>query len=132
MHPADEHADDRAGSAPLRPGARDPTGPGSSTLQPRGPGHPGGRHHRLAQPTLTQVTLPGGCNIAGTGKLIARDGSTSAWDSEVPVPWVAVAGGQKHTVRDRTVAGVQMEFYVPPGEGRNLDKLADFAGRSVD
>jgi len=81
---------------------------------------------------VLKVTTPGGYNIAGTGKLISRDGNTSTWDSEVPVPWVAVAGGQKHTVRDRTIAGVQMQFYVPPGEDRNLDKLADFAGRSVD
>ena len=81
---------------------------------------------------VLKVTTPGGYNIAGTGKLVSRDGNTSTWDSEVPVPWVAVAGGQKHTVRDRTVAGVQMQFYVPPGEDRNLDKLADFAGRSVD
>ena len=81
---------------------------------------------------VVKVTTPGGYNIAGTGKLISRDGNTSTWDSEVPVPWVALAGGQKHTVRDRTVAGVQMQFYVPPGEDRNLDKLADFAGRSVD
>jgi hypothetical protein len=81
---------------------------------------------------VLKITTPGGYNIAGTGKLISRDGNTSTWDSEVPVPWVALAGGQKHTVRDRTVAGVQMEFYVPPGEDRNLDKLADFAGRSVD
>jgi len=81
---------------------------------------------------VLKVTTPGGYNIAGTGKLVSRDGNTSTWDSEVLVPWVAVAGGQKHTVRDRTVAGVQMQFYVPPGEDRNLDKLADFAGRSVD
>ncbi len=81
---------------------------------------------------VLKVTTPGGYNIPGTGKLVSRDGNTSTWDSEVPVPWVAVAGGQKHTVRDRTVAGVQMQFYVPPGEDRNLDKLADFAGRSVD
>lgn len=81
---------------------------------------------------VLKVTTPGGYNIAGTGKLISRDGDTSTWDSEVLVPWVALAGGQKHTVRNRKVAGVQMEFYVPPGEDRNLDKLADFAGRSVD
>ena len=81
---------------------------------------------------VLKVTTPGGYNIAGTGKLISRDGDTSTWDSEVLVPWVALAGGQKHTVRNRTIAGVQMEFYVPPAEDRNLDKLADFAGRSVD
>ncbi len=81
---------------------------------------------------VLKVTAPGGYSIAGTGKLVSRERDTSTWDSEVPVPWVAIAGGQKHTVRDRTVAGVQMQFYVPPGEDRNLDKLADFAGRSVD
>jgi Peptidase family M1 domain len=81
---------------------------------------------------LIKLKTPGGYNIAGTGKLISREGDTSIWDSEVLVPWVALAGGQRHTVRNRTVAGVHMEFYVPPGEDRNLDKLADFAGRSVD
>lgn len=83
-------------------------------------------------PVVLKVTAPGGYAIASTGKLVSRDGNTSTWDSEVPVPWVAVAGGLKHTVRERTIAGVQMQFYVPPGEDRNLDKLADFAGRSVD
>jgi hypothetical protein len=81
---------------------------------------------------VLKVTTPGQYTIAGTGKLASRDGDTLTWDSEVPVPWVAIAGGQKHTVRDKTIAGVQMHFYVPPGEDRNLDKLADFAGRSVD
>lgn len=85
----------------------------------------------LARVTL-KVTVPGGYNIAGTGKLLARDGSTLTWDSEVPVPWVAIAGGRKHTVRNTTVHDVQLQFYVPPGEDRNLDKLANFAGRSVD
>ncbi len=85
---------------------------------------------------LARVTLklesPGGYNIAGTGKLVSQDGSRLTWDSEVPVPWVAVAGGRKHTTRDKTIQGVTMHFYAPPGEDRNLDKLADFAGKSVD
>jgi len=85
----------------------------------------------LARVTL-KLTTPGGYNIAGTGKLLAREGGVLTWDTEVPVPWVAVAGGRKHTVRDKTVGGVTMQFYVPPGEDRNLDKLADFTGRSID
>ncbi len=85
----------------------------------------------LARVTL-KLTAPGGYNIAATGKLLSRDGSTLTWDSEVPVPWVAIAGGRKHTVRDKTVHGLPMQFYVPPGEDRNLDKLADFTGRAVD
>ncbi len=84
----------------------------------------------LARVTLT-LTVPRGYGIAGTGRLLARDGGVSRWDSEVPVPWVAVAGGRKHVVRTKTIGGLTMEFYAPPGEERNLDKLADFAGRSV-
>src|SRR3989475_6394873 len=78
-----------------------------------------------------KLTAPGGYSIAGTGKLVAKEGGVLTWDSEVPVPWVAVAGGRKHTVREKTLHSVTMQFYVPPGEDRNLDKLADFAGRSV-
>src|SRR3989441_5798304 len=78
-----------------------------------------------------KLTTPGGYNIAGTGKLVAKEGGVLTWDSEVPVPWVAVAGGRKHAVREKTLHSVTMQFYVPPGEDRNLDKLADFAGRSV-
>ena len=78
-----------------------------------------------------KLTAPGGYSIAGTGKLVAKEGGVLTWDSEVPVPWVAVAGGRKHAVREKTLHSVTMQFYVPPGEDRNLDKLADFAGRSV-
>src|SRR2546427_4459772 len=78
-----------------------------------------------------KLTAPGGYSIAGTGKLVAKEGGVLTWDSEVPVPWVAVAGGRKHTVRDKTLQSGTLEFYVPPGADRNLDKLADFAGRSV-
>ncbi len=85
----------------------------------------------LARVTL-KLTVPGGYNIAAPGKLVSREGSTLTWDSEVPVPWIAVAGGRKHTVRDRTVHGVTAQFYVPPGEDRNLNKLADFTGRAVE
>src|SRR2546427_5707755 len=78
-----------------------------------------------------KLTTPGGYNIAETGKLLARDGDVLTWDTEVPVPWVAIAGGRKDTVRDKTVGGLTMQFYVPPGEDRNLDKLADFTGRAL-
>ena len=78
-----------------------------------------------------KLTTPGGYNIAGTGKLLGREGDVLTWDTEVPVPWVAIAGGRKHTVRDKVVGGVTMQFYVPPGEDRNLDKLADFTGKAV-
>lgn len=81
---------------------------------------------------ILKLTAPGGYNIAGTGKLLTRDGGATTWDSEVPVPWVAVAGGRKHVVREKIVQGVPMQFYVPAGEDRNLDKLADFAGKSVE
>src|SRR5436309_2340569 len=53
------------------------------------------------------------------------------FDSDVKVPSVAVAGGRRHTVRDRVIGGLRMQFYVPPGDDRNLDKLADFTGRAV-
>lgn len=81
---------------------------------------------------VLKLTAPGGYNIAGTGKLLSSDGGVLTWDSEVPVPWVAVAGGRKHVIREKIVQGVSMQFYVPAGEDRNLDKLADFAGKSVD
>jgi hypothetical protein len=85
----------------------------------------------LARVTL-KLTAPGGYSIAGTGKLVTSTGGVLTWDSEVPVPWVAVAGGRKHTVRERTVQGVSMQFYVPPGEDRNVDKLFNFAGGAVN
>ncbi len=85
----------------------------------------------LARVTL-KLEIPEGYNIASTGKLVSREGGKLTWDSEVPVPWVAVAGGRTHTTRDKTNQGISMHFYVPPGEDRNLDKLADFAGKSVD
>jgi len=85
----------------------------------------------LARVTLS-LTSPDGYNITGTGKLISKHRGTLKWDSEIPIPWVAVAGGRKHATRVKTAQGVTMEFYVPAGEGRNLDKLADFAGKSVD
>ena len=78
-----------------------------------------------------KLTTPAGYNIAGTGRLLGREGDVLTWDTEVPVPWVAIAGGRKHTVRDKVVGGVTMQFYVPPGEDRNLDKLADFTGKAV-
>jgi len=78
-----------------------------------------------------KLTTPGGYNIAGTGKLFVSEDGVRTWDTEIPVPWVAVAGGRKHTVRDKAVGGLTMQFYVPPGEDRNLDKLADFTARAV-
>src|SRR2546428_1646370 len=79
-----------------------------------------------------KLTTPGGYNIAGTGKLLVDEGGVRTWDTEVPVPWVAIAGGRKHTVRDKTIGGLAMQFYVPPGEDRNLDKLAGFVSKSVE
>ena len=47
-----------------------------------------------------KLTTPGGYNIAGTGKLLGREGDVLTWDTEVPVPWVAIAGGaQAHRPR---------------------------------
>jgi|GEM_PF-5761318 len=85
----------------------------------------------LGRVVLT-LTVPGGYNVGATGKLVSRIGTTTKWDSEVAVPWIAIAGGRRHTVRERTVQGVTMQFYVQPGEDRNLDKLAGFAGRAVE
>jgi len=85
----------------------------------------------LGRVVLT-LTVPGGYTVGATGRLVSRSGNTTRWDSEVAVPWIAIAGGRRHTIRDKTVRGVTMQFYVPPGEDRNLDKLAGFLGRSVE
>ncbi|MDR7505788.1 MAG: M1 family aminopeptidase [Armatimonadota bacterium] len=85
----------------------------------------------LGRVVLT-LTVPAGYTVGATGRLVSRSGNTTTWDSEVAVPWVAIAGGRRHTIRERTVQGVAMQFYVPPGEDRNLDKLAGFLGRSVE
>src|SRR3989475_7464306 len=78
-----------------------------------------------------KLRIPDGYQIAGTGRQLGNEGGVRTWDTEVPVPWVAVAGGRRHTVRDRVIGGLRMQFYVPPGDDRNLDKLADFTGRAV-
>lgn len=84
----------------------------------------------LGRVALT-LAAPPGYAVGATGKLVSRDGNTTSWDSEVAVPWIAIAGGRRHTIRERSVAGLGMQFYVPPREDRNLDKLAGFLGRSV-
>lgn len=84
----------------------------------------------LGRVTL-KLTAPAGYGVSATGRLVSRDGNTTMWDSEVAVPWIAIAGGRRHTARDRTVQGVKMQFFVPAREDRNLDKLAGFLGRSV-
>jgi hypothetical protein len=84
----------------------------------------------LGRVVLT-LTTPAGYSIGATGRLVSRTGTTTKWDSVAAVPWIAVAGGRRHTIRDRTVDGVAMQFYIPPGEDRNLDKLAGFLGRAV-
>lgn len=84
----------------------------------------------LGRVTL-KLTAPAGYGVSATGRMVSRDGNTTTWDSEVAVPWIAVAGGRRHTARDREVQGVKMQFYVPAREDRNLDKLAGFLGRSV-
>lgn len=85
---------------------------------------------------LARVTLklgaPSGYIIVAPGKLVSQNGGMITWDSEVPIPWVAVAGGRKHTTREKTLHGISMQFHVPPGDDRNLDKLADFTGKAVD
>src|SRR5947208_15208391 len=73
-----------------------------------------------------KLRIPDGYQIAGTGRQLGNEGGVRTWDTEVPVPWEAVAGGRRHTVRDRVIGGLRMQFYVPPGDDRNLDKLADF------
>jgi aminopeptidase N len=84
----------------------------------------------LGRVTLT-LTTPAGYTVGAAGRLVAREGSTTRWESEVAVPWIAIAGGRRHVARDRTVQGRRMEFYVPPREDRNLDKLAGFLGRAI-
>lgn len=84
----------------------------------------------MGRVTLT-LTAPPGYTVGATGKLISRNGTTTSWDTEVTVPWIAIAGGRRHTVRERSVEGLGMQFYVPPRGDRNLDKLAGFLGRSV-
>jgi aminopeptidase N len=78
-----------------------------------------------------KLEVPSGYTVVAPGKLLSQNGGTISWDTEVPVPWVAVAGGRKHTTREKTIQGISMQFHVPPGEDRNLDKLSEFAGKAV-
>jgi hypothetical protein len=85
----------------------------------------------LARVTV-QVTAPEGFTVVSTGRQVSATGNTITWDSEVPVPWVAVAGGRRHRRIDRTVGSVKLQMYIGPNEERNLDKLATFTGQAVD
>ena len=79
-----------------------------------------------------QVTAPTGFAAVSTGRQVSAEGNVVRWDSEVEVPWVALAGGRRHRRVDRTAGGVRMQIYVIPGEERNLDKLAGYTGQAVE
>lgn len=85
----------------------------------------------LARVTM-QVTAPAGFTVVSTGRQISTEGGTVRWDSEVTVPWVALAGARRHRRVDRTVGNMQLQMYVGQGEDRNLDKLATYTGQAVE
>ena len=104
--------------------------------------HPGYLYPLLVSPfgdysanqarVTVQVTAPPGFPVVSTGRQVSADGNTVRWDSEVTVPWVALAGARRHRRVDRTVGSVRMQMYVGQGEDRNLDKLATFTGQAVE
>lgn len=85
----------------------------------------------LARVSL-QVTAPPGFLVTSVGRQVSADGGVVRWDSEVEVPWVALAGARQHRRVDRTVGSVRLQMYVGQGEDRNLDKLATFTGQAID
>ena len=93
---------------------------------------PFGDHSANQARVTVQVTAPPGFPVVSTGRQVSADGNTVRWDSEVTVPWVALAGARRHRRVDRTVGSVRMQMYVGQGEDRNLDKLATFTGQAVE
>ncbi len=85
----------------------------------------------LARVTM-QVTAPPGFTVVSTGRQISPEGGTVRWDSEVTVPWVALAGARRHRRVDRTVGNMRLQMYVGQGEARNLDKLAIYTGQAAE
>lgn len=79
-----------------------------------------------------QVTAPQGMTVVSTGRQVSADGGTVRWDSDVAIPWVALAGGRRHRRVDRTVGNMRLQMYVGQGEDRNLDKLATYTGQAVE
>ncbi len=79
-----------------------------------------------------QVTAPAGVLVVTTGRQMSGDGGAVRWDSEITVPWVALAGGRQYRRVDRTVGSVTLQMYLGQGGDRNLDKLASFTGRAVE
>ena len=79
-----------------------------------------------------QVTAPAGVLVVSTGRQMSGDGGAVRWDSEVTVPWVALAGGRQYRRVDRTVGSVRLQMYLGQGGDRNLDKLASFTGQAVE
>lgn len=79
-----------------------------------------------------QVTAPAGYMVVSTGRQVSAEGTTVRWDSEVAVPWVALAGGQAYRRVERTVGPVRLQMFVGQGSDRNLDKLATFTGQAVE
>lgn len=78
------------------------------------------------------VTAPAGFTAVSTGRQASSEGNVVRWDSEVDVPWVALAGGLRHRRVERTSGGVRLHIYTIPGEERNLDKLAGYTGQAVE
>ncbi len=79
-----------------------------------------------------QATAPPGFAVVSTGRQVSSEGNVVRWDSEVEVPWVALAGGRRHRRVERTAGGVRLQIYTIPGEERNLDKLAGYTGQAVE
>jgi aminopeptidase N len=85
----------------------------------------------LARVTL-ETTAPSGFLVTSVGRQVSSDGGVARWDSEVAIPWVALAGGRLHRRVDRTVGPVRLQMYIRQGEDRNLDKLATYTGQAID
>jgi aminopeptidase N len=67
-----------------------------------------------------------------SGRRVRAETGTLRWDTEVAVPWVALAGGRRHRRIDRTVGTLTLQMYIVPGVERNTEKLASYAGRAVE
>lgn len=81
---------------------------------------------------VVSISAPPGFVVVSTGRQVSSEGGTVRFDSEVNVPWVALAGSRRHRRVERTVGGVRLQMYVPQGEDRNLDKLATYTGQAVE
>lgn len=91
----------------------------------------GDRSANLGRVTV-QVTAPHGFVVVTTGRQVSVTADTVRYDSEVAVPWVAIAGSRTHRRVERTVGGIRLQIFVSRGEDANLDKLATFTGRAAE